>query len=322
MSKYGYVNWPGVFSGIPELSEAIKKAPNHVPCPVHGGKDGFRLFENWRETGGGVCNTCGAFPTGYRLLKWLNREIPRSGYYPENNLDIIHVKENKEKEIDYGKRKNFNDSIWESSKSLSEESHAYFIGRGIPLFDLPEPLFLQLEYSMRETKLEYYENRVSLGKYKVILSPFVAGKEMVALHRIYIKDGEKAPVSVPKKITPPSRSLSNVAAFVPLFPEGHPTSLFLAEGIETAIAVAMITGMPCQAVTSHVYMRKAKTRKKSLFIFADGDDVGVEAAMVAKQNNLGVKVFIPPKDMDWLDVYVEDGLDAKKTLDRIKKSMV
>ncbi|MBW2135795.1 MAG: hypothetical protein JRG72_11325 [Deltaproteobacteria bacterium] len=52
----------------PELETAVQKAPRHVPCPVHGGKDGFRLFGDWEETGGGICNTCGNFPSGFREM--------------------------------------------------------------------------------------------------------------------------------------------------------------------------------------------------------------------------------------------------------------
>jgi len=46
--------------------------PNHVSCPVHGGEDGFRFFHDAPVTGGGVCNTCGAFKDGFRLLCWVN----------------------------------------------------------------------------------------------------------------------------------------------------------------------------------------------------------------------------------------------------------
>lgn len=56
----------------PELDEACDNIADHVPCPVHGGKDGFRLFKDAEETGGGICNTCGPFPDGIALLMWAN----------------------------------------------------------------------------------------------------------------------------------------------------------------------------------------------------------------------------------------------------------
>lgn len=41
-------------------------------CPVHGGKDGFRLFEDYREAGLCVCNRCGNFRDGFTALQWLH----------------------------------------------------------------------------------------------------------------------------------------------------------------------------------------------------------------------------------------------------------
>jgi len=52
----------------PVLEEAIVKKGKHVPCPMHGGRDGFRLFNDADTTGGGVCNTCGFFSDGFSLL--------------------------------------------------------------------------------------------------------------------------------------------------------------------------------------------------------------------------------------------------------------
>jgi phage/plasmid primase-like uncharacterized protein len=56
----------------PQLAQAIEKAGKHVPCPVHGGQDGFRLFNDFKSTGGGICNTCGEFTDGFSLIQWVN----------------------------------------------------------------------------------------------------------------------------------------------------------------------------------------------------------------------------------------------------------
>ena len=55
----------------PELAEAMAELPAHVSCPVHGGVDGFRLFEDFNDTGGGYCNTCGAKADGLAMLAWV-----------------------------------------------------------------------------------------------------------------------------------------------------------------------------------------------------------------------------------------------------------
>ncbi len=50
----------------------MEQPGKHVPCPVHGGKDGFRLFSNYQENGACVCNTCGEFRDGFKTLEWIN----------------------------------------------------------------------------------------------------------------------------------------------------------------------------------------------------------------------------------------------------------
>lgn len=56
----------------PQLGPAMEKIGRHVPCPVHGGQDGFRLFKDFEKSGGGICNTCGARPDGLGLIGWVN----------------------------------------------------------------------------------------------------------------------------------------------------------------------------------------------------------------------------------------------------------
>lgn len=65
-------HWAEIFWALaPQLRDAITRAPNHVPCPLHGGTNGFRLFPHWEETGAAICNTCGAFNDGFKLLQAL-----------------------------------------------------------------------------------------------------------------------------------------------------------------------------------------------------------------------------------------------------------
>lgn len=66
--------WDVVFSVLaPSLKAAMRAGrKQHVSCPKHGGVDGFRLFSDWVETGGCICNTCGSRPDGFATLQWLN----------------------------------------------------------------------------------------------------------------------------------------------------------------------------------------------------------------------------------------------------------
>ena|GEM_PF-3875092 len=67
-------HWLAILSRLaPELAPAIQRLGRHVPCPVHGGKDGFRLFRDAPETGGGICNSCGV--PGFQI-SWSVSETP------------------------------------------------------------------------------------------------------------------------------------------------------------------------------------------------------------------------------------------------------
>lgn len=65
------IPWPIVICHLaPEFDQVVANRPRHMPCPIHGGQDGLRCFDDFDETGGMVCNTCGAFPNGYLVLAW------------------------------------------------------------------------------------------------------------------------------------------------------------------------------------------------------------------------------------------------------------
>ena len=65
--------WLEIISHLaPQLSQACKSPGRHVKCPCHGEQDGFRLFDDASDTGGGYCNQTGAFPDGLKLLQWTN----------------------------------------------------------------------------------------------------------------------------------------------------------------------------------------------------------------------------------------------------------
>lgn len=72
-------HWGYIASCIaPQLEQAIAKAGRHVPCPVNGGKDGFRVFKDFDETGGGSSNKDGQFANGFKLLCWVTGDNPDS----------------------------------------------------------------------------------------------------------------------------------------------------------------------------------------------------------------------------------------------------
>lgn len=64
--------WLEILANLaPQLQQAIMAKGRHVPCPLHGGKDGFRLYKDAALNGGAVSNKDGSFANGVELLKWL-----------------------------------------------------------------------------------------------------------------------------------------------------------------------------------------------------------------------------------------------------------
>lgn len=66
-------HWDAIFYALaPTLKAAMQRPGKHVSCPLHGGKDGFRLFPDYEQAGSCVCNTCGTFRDGFAALEWLH----------------------------------------------------------------------------------------------------------------------------------------------------------------------------------------------------------------------------------------------------------
>ncbi len=69
VSETAAANWSWIHSdlGIPigHLKPGVQG-----PCPKKGGKDKFRLYDDYHETGGAVSNEDGSFATGFHVIMW------------------------------------------------------------------------------------------------------------------------------------------------------------------------------------------------------------------------------------------------------------
>ena len=185
----------------------------------------------------------------------------------------------------------------------------YLKGRGINLPKLPGEL--------RQASLDYFEDgnvvRVFPAMLAVVTSP---SGEMVALHRTYLAaDGSKAVVDNVKKLTRTSGSLAGASIKFgePVSVNGRIT-LGVAEGIETALACRLASGVPTWSCISATGMQRFvwPVELQSLIIFADHDESGVGQAAAIKlalraiDAGIECRVLIPELvGSDWLDVYVQ-----------------
>lgn len=253
--------WLEIYSQIaPELDEAVARLGRHVACPMHGGTDGFRLFRDAPETGGGVCASCGTFHDGFALLRalfgWSFPEVlvqvgsALGGIEatPRPAVRKPKAAERPRKSTRYGLRRHWKAGVRnEWAKRLIE---GYLASRGL------SPVLAEIwlgQARVHPAMLYRDDERKVVGEWPCVMT-LVRDAEgrAITMHRLWLerldaKTVVKAPVDCPKKLYPlaDGRSMSGGAIRL-----GSPLgrTLGVAEGIETALAVTAATGMtvwPC-----------------------------------------------------------------------------
>lgn len=60
--------WLSIIQRVTDISSDALSG-RHGPCPVHGGTDKWRVFDDFELTGGAVCNECGKMADGFELVQ-------------------------------------------------------------------------------------------------------------------------------------------------------------------------------------------------------------------------------------------------------------
>ncbi|MDP2203320.1 MAG: primase-helicase zinc-binding domain-containing protein [Methylicorpusculum sp.] len=330
-------DWLSVLDALaPELQIAIDKPGRHMACPVHGGKDGFRLFRDANLSGGGVCNTCGFKPDGFSLLMWLRDwSFPEALSAVANELGLLTDSNHKKPVV---RRKPF-----DHSKSVVDDEQLKVIFRKILQGSKPishassEPVRLYLQSRGLDSAIPDWpairfhpnmqfkdEDGNVIGHFPAMLALVENGNELITIHRTFLtQEGCKAPVDSPKKIMPvPSNKLFAGSA-VRLGWPGR--VLGVTEGIETAFAVIEATGMVTWPLISSSIMPQFSIPMgvEKLIIWSDLDRLFVgsfaaqKLAECAEAQGIEVVIHEPKgplpadvKSIDWLDVFNEVGPNA------------
>jgi len=185
--------------------------------------------------------------------------------------------------------------------------------------ELPESLYAEMFAVLRfHPNLPYYDARKIAKTYPALVAVIVdPGLKCVCIHRIYLThDGQKAPVPCSKKLMRPIRPHALRGATIPLSDAGE--KLAVAEGIETALAVRLGTGLPTWATINAGGMTILRVPEivQAIYIMADLDSSGAGekaakalAYRMIKQGR-DARICVPPgpipadqKSVDWLDVY-------------------
>lgn len=329
--------WGAILGALaPQLQPAIGQGGRrHVPCPVHGGKDGFRVFKDVEETGASVCNTCGRHSDGFATLMWVNAwafpaalkavaDYLQAGRYEVRPM-VRPPMTAKVKPKDNEKARQALNRAWGESIAIQERdaepARLYLARRGLSLRP-PEALRFH-------PSLAYYDGDQRIGEFPALIA-MVSGLEgnPVTIHRTYLTaDGQKAPVASPRKLMrfPDDRRILGGAIRLT---GGDGPVLAVAEGLETALAVQEGTELLVWSAVNAPLLENLVPPKgtRRVLVFADKDRPtrqhpkghGQEAArqLVQRLWGMGIKASaivpageIPPgqKSLDWLDVLKRDG---------------
>lgn len=324
--------WSSIISSLaPELSEHINRKSKHGPCPRHNGKngDGFRVFNDFEKTGGGVCNTCGTFTDGFALLEWAN------GWDFRTTLEEVHRYLNSSakayspkpkqpyelpKEGASGPQKKQDKKAYvvetilkSSSEEPIEPVIRYLASRGL---DSIQTLPKTIKYNRA---LSLHINKKVEGTYPALVAPLTKDNEVVGLTRLYLThEGDKLYKTFEGKTVNAKQMLGiaqgAMSGGAVKFQE--PTDvLHVGEGIETMLAVWDSIGEPTWACCTAALLSVVDipTNTKTVYIWADKDKAGLSASQKLKERleaqGKTVYILVPSfpdtaqKDWDWLDVY-------------------
>lgn len=302
--------WESVLTALGIDGDKLNTRKHH-PCPKDGsGEDRFR-FANRNGSGNYFCACSDGSKGGIDLLmcckgwdfKTAAREVER----------VVGVsEEDKPKKASGNPRVRLRE-IAKASRPVGKTVTDYLASRG-----------LIVPPGLKQVRWKYWdaEQRRELGEFECMAGLIVdVGGNGESYHLTYLDGPRKANVPSPRKMMPPLNSVSGCA--IRLFPhEGH---LGIAEGIETAIAAYMLTGIPTWAVISEGGMRSfippEGVEKLTVFVDSDPSFVGQAAGFIAARDitkrsggRIACEVRIPSSTGDF-----NDELLASKPLLRIAK---
>lgn len=335
--------WDSILFGLaPDLHNALSRLGKHVPCPIHGGTDGFRFFKDEPFRGAAICNTCGNFNDGFSVLMAVHGwdfafcleqvasylRVPNQQYHPKL-LEATHVKKPCAKTI---KRDKWLSGMltdnWRKSLSLNHPdasiARQYFNHRGIDILSLGS-----MDNALRfHPALEYFDKEQGfIASLPALLAMIKSHAGNITLMRTYLDPrGIKAEVATPKKMMPIISTKNIAGSAIRLAGEQITEEVMgVAEGIETALSVMQSTRMPIwSCINAHqlaTFVPPDSIKKVVIWADLDKSETGAKVANALAVNLAarGIESLIkyPPlplessqKGWDWNDVLQLLGKEA------------
>ena len=284
----------------------------HGPCPMCGGKDRFR-FDDKEGRGTYFCSGCGAGDGVQLAMGSTGLSFRDVAAEVERIAGTVRPATTRTERTDDNKLSALR-RVFRESRPIErgDEACRYLAGRGLRLHDLPESL-------RTHPGMQYRDGGAVLGTFPVMLATVTdATGRAVSMHRTYLQDGRKAPVSAPKKLM---QGLPLSGAAIRLTPVSR--TLGIAEGIETALAASELFEVPTWSCisTSGIESFEPPEGVEHVLIFADHDrNFAGQAAAYRTAHRLALKgyeveVIVPPDPGDWLDhlIRTKSKLDERPT---------
>ncbi|MCE2571697.1 DUF7146 domain-containing protein [Motilimonas eburnea] len=336
--------WEAVYKTYPAIMKSANKNGAAVPDPRNGeGKTRFRLYKDWRETGGGYLNGVGALPDGIEVIAEVENiskgeamnliiQILGGDLSSVTRSDVKRVQDAQQSAREHyiepekvAKRKANVEKVFSGCVPIQSSAVAltYLQNRGLNVDNLPRSMMFNP--SVRHWDPETGKNSWWPAIVSVITD--VNGRN-VSLHIIYLeKDGsDKAPVCRAKQQMPAPEYMGG--KFIRLAePVWTPNGYLIAtcEGIETGLAIMEATGIPVWAGISADIMALMEFPPEvtNVLIYEDKDrsEGGQRCAKQLETRLLkegrSVEILTPSspipagaKSVDWLDEFIWNGVDA------------
>lgn len=284
--------WRGILTEYGVAQTFLRNV--HGPCPICGGDDRFR-WDNKDGHGTFFCSNCGA-GDGFKLLE-MQTGLPfkELAYQVDRMVGNIEPETQRQApSVDVTERLR---RVGSNLQALTGDDPAsrYLASRGLSRADT--------SLLRWHNALPYFEEGRMVARLPAMIAALrQPGGAIETFHATYLKqDGSaKADCAAPKKLLG-KRSESIDGCAIPLSGHTDDGSIGIAEGIENALSVSVMEGIPCWAAYSAHALASFVPPPwvKTVVIFPDADQnfVGQHAATslatrLARKS--GVKVILTP----------------------------
>lgn len=207
-------------------------------------------------------------------------------------------------------------ALWDHAAPMTKHDPAgqYLMNRGLTVPDTGVLRF--------HTGLDYWHDGQCIGQFPAMLAAVTSPTgEIVTVHRTFLTpDGRKAPVPTVKKLCSPAGVMGGASIKIgtPATRSDGRLGIGIAEGIETALAAAILFGVPVWAgVSAHgLASFTPPPSARNVYVFGDNDvsQTGQRAAAQLAdrltRQGFTVRIHTPPAIGDWHDELILKGATA------------